>query len=128
MNKETNIIIKFDTSPSPWSTNYQEIEFSRDKIETIADELINECSGKDYTASYAYGKHVSKVIEIHWDNTCGSVIPLYKALIQVLKEKREPKENWYGGATSAIRCLQTRIAYATPGFVEAKRYRELYGD
>ena len=77
MNKETNIIIKFDTSPSPWSTNYQEIEFSRDKIETIADELITECSGKDYTASYAYGKHVSKVIEIHWDNTCGSVIPLY---------------------------------------------------
>lgn len=124
----TNIVIKFNASSSPWITDYQEIEFSRIKIETIAQELIKECSGKDYIASYSYGKHVSKVIENHWDNTCGSVIPLYKAIIHVLKEKRDPEENWYGGATAAIRCLQTRIAYANPGFIKAKRYRELYVD
>ena len=122
-----SIVVKVNVSDNPWISRYKEFSFSRKKIEAIAKDLVVECTGKDYTASYAYGKHVSFVMEKSWDSTCGSIIPLYKALIIVLKELQKPDEGWSGGATAAIRCIESRMAYATPGFIEAKRYNELYG-
>lgn len=119
--------IKINASSNPWLTEYIEIEFSRKKFESIADELIEECSNKKYNVSYAYGKHVEKVLNRHWDKECGSIVPFYKAVLFILKEKKKPGEGWWGGATAAIRCIMSRIAYATPGFIEAKRYSEMYG-
>ena len=121
------IIVKVNTSENPWITQYTEFSFDRNKIENIAKELIVECTGREYSASYAYGKHVSYVLEKYWDSTCGSIKPLYTAILVILKELKHPDEGWSGGATAAIRCLESRIAYATAGFVEAKRYNELYG-
>ena len=122
-----SIVVKVNVSDNPWISSYKEFSFSREKIEPIAKDLVVECTGRDYTASYAYGKHISFVIEKVWDSTCGSIIPLYKALLVVLRELQKPDEGWSGGATAAIRCIESRIAYATPGFIEAKRYNELYG-
>ena len=122
-----SIIVKVNVSDNPWVSRYKEFSFSREKIESIAKDLVVECTGRDYTASYAYGKHVSFVMEKSWDSTCGSIIPLYKALLVVLKELQKPDEGWSGGATAAMRCIENRMAYATPGFIEAKRYNELYG-
>lgn len=122
-----SIVVKFNTSDNPWIQKIEEAEFSREKIENIAKNLVAECTGKNYTSSFQYGEHVSFVLEKFWDNTCGSIIPFYKALLVVLFEMYNPDDGWDGGATAAIRCIETRLAYATPGFIEAKRYNELYG-
>ena len=124
---DNQLIVKVNISENPWISSYKEFSFSRSKIESIAKDLVNECSNKNYSASYSYGKHVSSVMEKTWDSTCGSIIPLYKALLVVLKELQQPDEGWHGGATAAIRCIESRMAYATPGFIEAKRYNEIYG-
>lgn len=121
------IIVKVNTSENPWRTHLQTFEFSREKITPVAKDLIVECTGRDYNASYAYGKHVSYVMEKYWDSTCGSIRPFYQAVLIVLKELKNPDEGWHGGATAAIRCLESRLAYSTPGFIEAKRYNEVYG-
>lgn len=121
------IVVKFNTSDNPWVQKIEEAEFSREKIENIAKNLVVECTGRNYTSSFQYGKHVSYVLEKFWDSTCGSIIPFYKALLVVLREMYNPDDGWNGGATSAIRCIESRLAYATPGFIEAKRYNELYG-
>ena len=121
------ITVKVNVSDNPWISSYKEFSFSREKIEPIAVNLVVECEGRDYQSSYLYSSHVSSVIEKSWDKTCGSVIPLYKALLVVLRELQKPDEGWDGGATAAIRCLETSMAYATPGFIEAKRYNEMYG-
>ena len=119
--------VKFNTSKNPWLQKIEEAEFSRDKIETIAKKLIDKCSGKDYTSSWAYVGHVTQVLDKAWDDACGSIVPFYKALLLILRELQQPDEGWHGGATAAIRCIETRLAYATPGFIEAKRYNEMYG-
>ncbi len=121
------IKVKVNTSDNPWVSKYEEVTFEKEKIEPIARELVVECTGRDYKASFAYGKHVSFVMEKSWDNTCGSIFPFYKALLVVLKELQDPNEGWAGGATAAIRCIESRLAYAKPGFIEAKRYNETYG-
>jgi len=121
------IKVKVNVSDNPWISSYKEFSFSREKIESIAKNLVVECTGRDYTASHSYNKHVSFAMEKVWDSSCGSIIPLYKALIIVLRELQMPDEGWSGGATAAIRCLESSIAYATPGFIEAKRYNEIYG-
>lgn len=127
MEKSDIFIIKVNVSENPWVSSYKEFEFSRKKLSPITDKIVELCSNKKYTASYQYGNDVSKAIEDFWDNSCGSVIPLYKALILLLSEKINKSLGWHDGATAAIRVLNTRIAYATPGFIEAKRYNELYG-
>ena len=122
-----SIVVKVNVSDNPWISSYKEFSFSREKIESIAKDLVVECTGRDYKSSHDYGRHVSFVMEKSWDNTCGSIIPLYKALLVVLREIQKPDEGWGGGATAAIRCIDRRMAYATPGFIEAKRYNEIYG-
>ena len=122
-----SIIVKVNTSDNPWLASYQTFEFDRDKIEPVAKDLVVECTGRDYKSSHSYGKHVSYVMEKYWDATCGSIQPFYKAVLVLLKELKQPDEGWHGGATAAIRCLETRMVYSTPGFIEAKRYNEIYG-
>ena len=124
---ESIIKVKFNTSDNPWIQKIQEVEFSREKIENIAKDLASECTGRDYRSSYQYDKHVSYILEKSWDNSCGSIIPFYKALLVVLREIYNPDDGWDGGPTAAIRCIETSLAYATPGFIEAKRYNEIYG-
>tara|TARA_A200000159_G_scaffold15452_1_gene12788 strand:- start:1471 stop:1851 length:381 start_codon:yes stop_codon:yes gene_type:complete len=121
------LIVKVNTSDNPWISKYEDFTFSRKKIEAIAKNLVAECEGRDYQSSYSYSGHVSSVIEKSWDKTCGSIIPLYKALVVILRSLQKPNEGWSGGATAAIRCLERSMAYATPGFIEAKRYNEIYG-
>ena len=121
------LTVKVNVSDNPWVTKYVDVLFSRDKIEVIVKELVTACSDKDYTSSWAYVGHVTQVLDKFWDSACGSIIPFYKALLLVLREFQKPNEGWHGGATAAIRCIETRLAYASPGFIEALRYNEMYG-
>ena len=119
--------VKVNISDNPWLPKYKDFSFSKDKMKNIAKDLISNCSNKDYTAAWSYSGHVTQVLDKTWDDSCGSIIPFYKALLVILKELQQPNEGWHGGATASIRCIETRLAYATPGFIEAKRYNELYG-
>ena len=47
--------------------------------------------------------------------------------VQIVLSKNIDYSDWYGGKYAAYRCFETRNAYATPGFIEAKRYSEMQG-
>ena len=119
--------IKFDTNPSPWFNNYVEISFSRSKLQSIVDELVKECSNRDFNASYSYDQIVGKVIKKNWDKTCGNIRPLLKALRKMILEQQPENANWNDGHVAAARSIYGQIAWSTPGFAEARRYNEIYG-
>ena len=119
--------VEVNVGGSPWMPKYEEFKFSRGKLVPIANELVDECAGRDYDVSYLYDRHVSKVLKKHWDSRCGSMRPFQLGLLVLLRELERPEEGWHGGAVAAIRCLETRLAYSTPGFIEAKLYSEVYG-
>lgn len=51
---------------------------------------------------------------------------MYRAVGKILYKKANYKD-WHDGNYAASRCFQTRNAYATPGFIEAKRHSEMHG-
>lgn len=126
MNK--TFIVKERINTSPWLPKYVDIEFSRKKITSIVNELIKECEGKDYSASYNYDKHVDMIVNKHWNKEFCHIRPFYQALLYILKEiGAKDATNWHDGNNAARRVIETKLAYLTPGFFEAKCYNELYG-
>ena len=126
MNK--TFTIKYNESDNPWIAKYIDISFSTEKITKIANEMIKACSDKNYNASYHYDKHVENIISNHWDKDLGAIRPFYQAILTLLKTLNvEDPNNWHDGNIAARRVLQNKIAYSTPGFIEAKRYSELFG-
>ncbi|NDG53524.1 MAG: hypothetical protein EBY39_10965 [Flavobacteriia bacterium] len=123
MNK--TFIVKERINTNPWLPKYVDVEFSRKKITSIVNELIKECEGKDYSASYSYNKHVESVVRDHWSKESGNIKTFYQALLHILRETEVvDNNNWHDGNIAARRVIETKLAYLTPGFVEAKRYSE----
>ena len=120
-------IVKFDTNPSPWFSNYIEISFSKKKLQPVVDELVKECSNKNFDASYHYDSIVNKVIKDNWVKDCGSIRPYLKALLKVLVDQKPKDAAWSNGYVAAARSIESRIAWSTPGFAEARRYNDIYG-
>ena len=122
--------IKINVSDNPWISSYKTIEFSRSKIQIMVDEIIANCSDKEnYTSSYQYDSHVRSVMN-SVPSDLGSRRPLYYALRKLIIEqtpKGEFELSWNNPYVAAERSLMSFIAYSTPGFIEAKRYSELYG-
>ena len=125
--KKDLFTINFDTNPSPWFTSYVEISFSRKKLQPVIDNLVEECSNKDFSASYNYDGIVNKVLEKHWDNSCGSIRPYLKALHKMLLDQKPENANWHDGNVAAARSINSKMAWMTPGFIEAKKYNDMYG-
>tara|TARA_E500000331_G_scaffold267952_1_gene259303 strand:+ start:1906 stop:2292 length:387 start_codon:yes stop_codon:yes gene_type:complete len=121
--------IKFDANPSPWFSTFVEISFSKSKLQAVVDEIITECSDREYYKnSYNYDKHVNKVIEKHWDKKCGNIRPYLKALhTMITSQMPQAPRSWHNGHVAAARTLESKIAWSTPGFVEARAYNDLYG-
>lgn len=115
-------------SDDPFITKYADIDFDTKKLEMIVQDLIKECSNRKYSASYQYDQHVEKVIDQTWDRSCGAVRPLYRALAHILSLTIKKDSLWNDGDVAALRVLERKIAYLTPGFVDAKLYNELYGE
>lgn len=125
---DSNIVkVEVNVSDNPWLPKYQTFEFDRSKIEPVAHDLVKECSDRDYDTAHYYNRHVDSVLKKHWDSSCGSIRPFHLALLVLLRELEKTEEGWRGGAIAAIRCIETSLAYSTPGFIEAKRYSEVYG-
>ena len=126
MIKDT-ITVRFNTSDNPWITKYEEITFSRKKLQHIVDEIVENCSDKNYSASHSYNKHITDAIYREKSNI-GSRRPLMLALKSMLSEQSpEGVLPWNNPYVAATRSLDQLIAYATPGFIEARAYNEIYG-
>ena len=125
--KNDTFTIKFDTNPSPWFNTYVEISFSKTKLQPIVDELVKECSGKDYDSSHSYNSIVDRVINKNWNKDCGSIRPFLKAIHRMITDQSPKNANWHNGHVAAARSIDTKMAWMTPGFVEARRYSDMYG-
>ena len=125
--KDDLFTVKFDTNPSPWFNTYIEISFSKLKLQPVVDKLVDECSNKNFKSSYNYDPIVNKVIKESWDESCGSIRPYLKALNKMLLEQKQKDAGWDDGHVAAARSINCRIAWSTPGFVEARIYNDIYG-
>lgn len=119
--------IKFDTNPSPWFNTYVEITFSKSKLQPVVDELVKECSDKDYQSSYSYDPIVNNIIKKRWNEECGSIRPFLKALHKMIIDQYPDNADWHNGHVAAARSINAKLAWLSPGFVEARRYNDLYG-
>ena len=93
--------VRFDANPSPWFSTFVEISFSKSKLQFVVDEIVSECSDREYYKnSYNYDKHVNKVIEKHWDKKCGNIRPYLKALLTMITSQMPPPpRSWQNGQT-----------------------------
>jgi hypothetical protein len=122
-----NITINLNVSDNPWLPSYESFSFKRELIEDIASEYVEVCSGKDhYKSSYEYDSDIDRVSRKHSD--FGSLRPLYAAVNRVIGEriKEECLRGWHDGHVAAFRTIECKLAYMSPGFIEAKRYQALY--
>ena len=124
---EDAMTVKFNTSDNPWMAKYEEVIFSRKKLQPIIDEIVENCSDKNYDSAYSYNKHITKAI--YKENVdIGSRRPLMIALKNMLSEQcPEGVLSWDNPYVAATRSLDQLIAYATPGFIEAQAYNKIYG-
>ena len=124
------IIIAINISDNPWISRYETMEFSKSKLQPVVNEIISNCSDKDhYTSAHQYDQGIRDALKSVPDDI-GSRRPLYYALRMLIAEqapKSETELPWSNPYVAASRSLSSFIAYSTPGFVEAKRYSELYG-
>lgn len=122
-----DLVINLNVSDNPWLPIYETFTFNREMIEDIAAEYVLACSGKEhYQSSYQYDSDVGSVSRKHSD--FGNLRPLYAAVNKVIGEKirEEDLRDWHDGHVAAFRTIQSKLAYMTPGFIEAKRYQSLY--
>ena len=123
------VTIKFNISDNPWLAKYETLTFSREKLLVIVNAITAACENKEhYKSSYQYDSDVEASIK---DFVIGieNKRPLYMALSKVLSERivlDESFNDWHNSYVAAKRCLESKIAYGTPGFIEAKRYQALY--
>ena len=124
------IIIAINISDNPWISRYETMEFSKSKLQPVVNEIISICSDKDhYTSAHQYDQGIRDALKTV-PGDIGSKRPLYYALRMLIAEqtpKSETELPWSNPYVAASRSLSSFIAYSTPGFVEAKRYSELYG-
>ena len=120
-------VVMFDIESSPWFNNYIEISFSKKKLQPTVDQLVKECSNKNFDSSYHYDSIVNKVIKDSWNEDCGSIRPYLKALYKMITDQTQKNAGWSDGHVAAARSINSKMAWMTPGFVEARRYNDMYG-
>ena len=127
--QEEEVSIRFNVSDNPWIAKHETITFNRDKILKIASSIAAACENKEhYKNSYQYDVDVERAIK-EFVVGVENKRPLYMALSKVLSERialDSSYDDWFNSYVAAKRCLESRIAYGTPGFTEAKRYQALY--
>ena len=94
-------------------------------IADVAAEVAESFRGKFKTA-YRYDEPVFGAVFEMWPEDTNEMEAMFRAVETVLS-KNTNYSDWYDGRYAAYRCFQTRKAYATPGFAEAKRYSEMRG-
>jgi hypothetical protein len=115
-------VYKTNISKSVFSLKHKEFEINAEFVENIVSSLISSCGSKEalsFNSSWQYDKLVDRVmskVEIPSDHTRRG---FYELLNSIISSKVKNYENWHDPAYAASRCLQEKIAYMTPGFIEA---------
>lgn len=130
MNNSNTLTIKVDTNPSPWRSTFVEINFDKNKIQLIVDDILISCKDKTYNSSYMYDRDIESVLKSHHDKSLGSIRPLLQAMHTMVVEQQpeNTKGDWHNEYTAAARSLYSMIAYSMPSFVEAQSYNSIYGN
>lgn len=118
-----DLVVKISVGDNPWMPSYETITFNRELIEDIAADFVVACSGKfNYDSSYQYNVDVERVVKKYSD--FGSLRPLYTAVNKVIGKRirEEGLKDWHDGHVAAFRTIECKLAYMSPGFIEAKRY------
>ena len=95
------------------------------RIADVAAETAESFRGK-FKVSYHYDSPVFKSVSELMPKDENAREPMYRAVASIL-ENRADYSDWCDGNYAASRCFKSRNAYATPGFIEAKRYSEMRG-
>lgn len=90
------------------------------KIADIASQTAEALRQEKLQSSWAYDAPVFSSIKEHIPEDPVAADALYRAVERILAGRMK-RDDWYDGNYAAYRCLSTRNAYATPGFLEAKR-------
>lgn len=94
------------------------------KIADIVSNVAENLRDKKLQSSWAYDKYVFDSIKEHLPADPAETHALLIAAQKILSG-RANWADWYDGNYAAYRCISTRNAYATPGFVEARRNSDL---
>jgi len=95
------------------------------RIADVAAETAESFRGK-FKVSYLYDNPVFGSVSELMPKDENARESMYRAVSSIL-QNRANYSDWHDGNYAASRCFKTRNAYATPGFVEAKRYSEMQG-
>lgn len=117
--------VSINISNSPWRSSLEKFSFEKKYINETCLLLVEECEKhKHFTASYNYDKFVFSILAERYQESFHKQA-YYTAVKNILFDFIKD-ESWHDGARAAIRCIESRLAYMTPGFLEAKIYSELY--
>lgn len=119
--------VTLNISQNPWSPNNKEFTFDNQLFEKLVNDLITECSNRNYDSVYAYDKHVEKFIDsleysniVYADDILNQNKKYYtNKIIEKLLASKMNLNDWYDGAYAAYRSLQNINLYANPFFREA---------
>jgi len=115
-------------SENPWRAG-ESVEVDRveaERIAKIAEEAAEGLRDQQYKSSHAYDTPVMQAIKIELPDDSRDRDVMLRGVEQVLS-KQVDGSDWYQGAYAAYRTIQTRNAYATPGFAQARRNADIYG-
>jgi len=125
--RESTIPIKLPTD-NPWIDG-PTIEVDRSEAEQIAQVVADAAEAlrdRKFQSAHAYDKPINQAIAPHLPGDKQERYAMRGAVLKVLAGMRDSAD-WYDGANAAHRTLQSTQAYATPGFVEARRNADIYG-
>ena len=95
------------------------------QIAEVAAGVAESFRGKFDTA-WMYDKPVFNAVVDMWPEDAHEREAMFRA-VQVVLSQNVNYSDWHDGKYAAYRCFKTRNAYATPGFIEAKRCSEMQG-
>lgn len=95
------------------------------RIAEVATATAESYRGK-FNTGWMYDKPVFKAVVDMWPEDDYEREAMFRA-VQIVLSQDVNYSDWHDGKYAAYRCFKTRNAYATPGFVAAKRYSEMMG-
>jgi len=112
-------------SGNPWIKGpLVKVDYARAAhIAAVAAEVAESFREK-FNVAYQYDKPVFNAVVDMWPEDTLEREAMFRA-VQIVLSKNVNYSDWYDGKYAAYRCFKTRNAYATPGFIEAKRYSEM---
>jgi hypothetical protein len=110
---------------NPWVRG-ETVIVSAEKALEAAQAVVDLCEDlrvKEFKVAWAYDKPVDAVLNPYLPDGWQASYAMLAAVVKVLREMTKGTDftDWYNGVQAAYRTLRCRLAYATPGFVQARQ-------